>query len=147
MTRFEIAGLAFGAAAALGGLGFLTHRAGTQPEPMEAGEFGRIVRQLASDARESAQLAALVAGGQVNEHYARAASEKLGDDVQDTRKRLEAPPPRGGEAAVRKAGELAQHMKDLLDSVPRVMADRGAMQRLQAEHEGIAGDLEHLAPQ
>jgi len=146
MTRFEIAGLAFGAAAALGGLGFLVHRAATQPEPMEADEFGRIVRQLASDAHESAHLAALVAGGQVNEHYARAASEKLGDDVKDTRKRLEAPPPRGGEDAVRKAGELAQHMKDLLDSVPRVMADNTTMKRLQAEHERIAGDLERLAP-
>lgn len=146
MTRFEIAGLAFGVAAALGGLGFLAHRAAAEPGPMEADEFGRIVRQLASDARESAHLAALVAGGQLNEHYARAANEKLGDDVKDARKRLEAPPPRGGEDAARRAGELAQHMKDLLDSVPRAMADTGAMQRLQAEHERIAGDLERLAP-
>ena len=146
MTRFEIAGLVFGAAAALGGLGFLAHRAATQPEPMERDEFARIVRQLASDAHESAQLAALVADGRVNEHYARAAHEKLGDDVKDTRKRLEAPPPRGGEEAVRKAGELAQHMKDLLDGVPRQMADMAAMRRLQAEHERIAGDLERLAP-
>jgi len=146
MTRFEIAGLAFGVAAAIGGIGLLAHRAATQPEPMEASEFARIVRQLASDARESAHLAALVADGRVNEHYARAAHEKLGDDVKDTRKRLEAPPPRGGEEATRKAGELAQHMKDLLDTVPRVMADRDAMQRLQAEHDRIAGDLDRLAP-
>ena len=146
MTRFEIAGLAFGAAAALGGLGFLAHRAATQPEPMERGEFARIVRQLASDARESAHLAALVADGRVNEHYARAAHEKLGDDVNDTRKRLEAPPPRGGEEATRKADELAQHMKDLLDSVPREMADASAMRRLQAGQERVAGDLERLLP-
>jgi hypothetical protein len=37
-------------------------------------------------------------------------------------------------------------MKDLLDSVPRVMADRDAMQRLQAEHERIAVDLDRVAP-
>ena len=32
-------------------------------------------------------------------------------------------------------------MKDLLDSVPRVMADRDAMQRLQAAHEKLGDDV------
>lgn len=145
MRRIEIAGIVAAIAAVLGGLAYLYTLAAAQPEPMPSDEFLRVVRQLASDARESQRMAHLVATGQLNAHYARVHHEMLADDVNDARDKLNAPPPRGREAAMRHTIDLANEMKGLLDRTAPQVADRAAMEQLEASHARIAADLEGIA--
>lgn len=145
MPRSEIAGIVVAVAAAAGGLAYLYERASMPPQPMERGELLRIERQLASDARESERLAKLVATGQVNQHYARAAHQKISEDVHGAQKQLDTPPPKGREDDATQAAELAAEMKQLLDDAAAHLADPVAMQRLHDEHGKIAADLERLA--
>ena len=145
MPRSEVAGIVVAVAAAAGGLAYLYTRASMPPQPMERGELLRIVRQLASDARESERLAALVATGQVTQHYARATHEKISEDVRDAQKQLDIPPPKGREDDATQVGELAAEMKQLLDDSAPYLADPAAMRRLHDEHAKIAADLERLA--
>jgi hypothetical protein len=145
MDRREIGGIAAAVAFVLGGIGYLLHRAALPPEPMEPGQFTRLVRQLASDAREAERLAGLVATAQVNEHYAKAHHKKLAQDVHDAKDEFDHPPPQGGEAEAKRAVELATRMQQLLEGAGPQLADRDAMQRLHDEHARIAAELGRLA--
>lgn len=145
MRRSDIAGLVVAVIAVPGGLGYLYHRAATAPHAMEVDELQRIARQLASDGRESARLAGLVAAGQVNAYYARAQHEKISEDVRDGLKSLDAPPPQGREDDTRRAAALASDMKARLDQTAPQLADAAAMRKLQSEHARIAADLEAIA--
>ena len=145
IPRTEIAGIVLAAAAALGGLAYLYHRASEPPHPMDPGELSRTARQLASDARESAKLASLVGSGAVNFNYARTQHKKIADDVHDASRQLDAPPPRGREQDAKHLGELASRMHELLEATAPQLADRAAMQKLEDEHARMAGDIEGIS--
>lgn len=145
MNAPRIAGLAAAIVVGLGAVSFLYHRASMVPEPMELAELNRIARQLASDARESQRLAALVATGQVNEHYAKAQHEKLAEDLGEARKKLDEPPPQGRTGDAKRMEALVERMNELLADAPSKTTDRAAMTALAGEHGRIAAELEQLA--
>lgn len=145
IPRAEIAGIALAIAGIVGGLGYLYHRASEPPHAMDGDELSRIARQLASDARESAKLASLTLGGQVNLNYTRNQHRKIAEDVHDAKRGLDAPPPRGREQDAKRLAQLAGHMQELLEATAPRLADREAMRQLQEEHTRIAAGIERIA--
>jgi hypothetical protein len=66
----EIAAWIVGALVALAVLAWLYDRAAAMPEPLQVDELSRVVRQLASDAREAERLATALTRSQLTRNFA-----------------------------------------------------------------------------
>lgn len=119
----------------------LYQRAAAVPEPMEAEDLARTSRTLSSDAREASALARALATGQLTLRFAVSQHEHLAQDLEDVRKELDRPPPKGLEEKAQRLREAAQRLGEVLTEVPLHMADAQAMSRISADEEGIAADI------
>ena len=126
--------------------GVLWRQAATLPEPMPPDELERTVRKLRSDAFEAQTLALHLARGELTRHFAEQQHRKLGDDLVDVRKALDAPPPRGREADAASARAAVARLEALVKSVPVAMADEGALRRIADEEAGVARSLARGRP-
>ena len=137
--------VALGVLAALALLLALYERAAALPAPMKPDQFARLVRQLASDAHEGAQLAQALRAGIVTEHAARTHRDKLRDDVADALERLDAPPPQGGASAHAGARALGERLQADLAALPERMADPAALASLVSDQAQVGEQLKPLA--
>jgi hypothetical protein len=141
----KVAEIAVGALAALALLLALGQRAAAPPAPMKPDQFARLVRQLASDAHEAAQLSQALRAGILTRHAALTHHDKLRDDVADTLEQLDAPPPQGAEGAHAGVRALGERVKAGLSALPARMADPAGLAKLAADQAQAGDELKRLA--
>jgi hypothetical protein len=129
---------------AIGILAALYARASAKPEPMKPDEFSRVVRKLASDAREGARLAQALGRQQLTDRYGRAQHEALGKDVSEAKEKLDAPGPGGAEDTVERARTLADRLTTDLTAATLRMSDTQALARIAADETRLAEELERM---
>jgi len=137
----EAAAYAVGALVALAVLAALYVRAAAMPEPMAADEFSRITRQLASDAHEAERLAVALTRSELTRNYGEYQHRHIGEDVSDTRKKLDAPGPAGDEAVVERARALAGRLAADLEAARLRMSDHDALERIAEDEARIGREL------
>lgn len=142
--RTVVLGIAGAAALALGA-GVAWSVASKEPQPRDAKDLGRAVRQLASLARETALLADNVDARRVTARYADTQREKLSDAVHEQGESLQAPfGPLDATAA--KLRDLAGDLHALLERMQRDMVPGDAMRAHAAEARRIAQAIALLEP-
>jgi hypothetical protein len=125
--------------------GTMLYRIATQrPGPMDAQEFGRTARTLASDAKELARIATLIAEDRLTANFSETQRETLRKDVVEQAKKLEEPPPAGRESDGARARELAAALREALDQLKEQVADRSRLQKMHDELSRIGGELERM---
>jgi len=139
-----IAAWGVGALVALALVAWLYDRAAAMPEPMTVDEFSRVVRQLASDAREAERLATALTRSQLTRNFAEHQHRQLEEDVSEARSELDAPGPGGDEASVRHARDLADRLAANLRGARLQASDHDAIARIGAEQAAIAEALERM---
>jgi hypothetical protein len=123
---------------------WLYARASAAPRPLQADEFSRIVRRLASDAREGARLAAALERDQLSANYGRYQHRRIGEDLSDTREKLDAPFPGGGDDLSAAARGLADRIATDLQATMLRMSDHAALERIAEDETRLAEALERM---
>lgn len=111
------------------------------PQAMPLDDFQRTLRKLRSDAFEAQALARQLAAGQLTEGFAAEQHRRLGRDLENVRKALDKPPPRGHEAEVSTTRTAIDRLDGILKSVPGAMADAQALRRIADQDAAIAREL------
>ncbi|HET7549293.1 MAG TPA: hypothetical protein VFJ86_16110 [Usitatibacter sp.] len=140
----EIAAWIVGALVALAVLAWLYDRAAAMPEPLQVDELSRVVRKLASDAREAERLATALTRSQLTRTFAEHQHRQLEEDVSEARGKLAAPGPGGDEALVEQARGLADRLRANLAAARLHASDHAAIARIGAEQASIAAALERM---
>ena len=143
-TRYAL--LAGGWIAAIVAGVVLWQAASQLPQAMPRDDFQRTARKLRSDAFEAQALARQLAAGQLTESFAAEQHRRLGRDLENVRKALDRPPPRGHEGEVSKARAMIDRLDAALKAVPSAMADADALRRLAERDAAIADDLPGSPP-
>jgi len=116
------------------------------PQAMPLDDFQRTVRKLRSDALEAQALAQQLAQGQLTERFSAEQHRRLGRDLENVRKALDKPPPRGHEDEASKVRSAIDRLDTVLKAVPTAMADAGALRRLAEQEGAIARELPGSPP-
>jgi hypothetical protein len=114
------------------------------PEPMDARELGRITRQLASLARETAVLSGAILEDRVTGAYARTHREKIEEELGDQAAMLQAPLAPAVRAAGEKARTLAGALSAQVVALKLHYTEREELEPIRRELTRIAGDLDQL---
>jgi hypothetical protein len=116
------------------------------PGPVKREEFARVLRQVASLARETAVLCDQIAQNRLTGPFARTHREKLDEDLRDQAHALEASAPPDLEQAAAAARELAADLAANLRTLKLHLAEAQALADVHREAGRIATQLERLEP-
>ena len=138
--------LAAGWLVAIVGAAALWREAAALPQAMPLEELQRTVGKLRSDALEAQALAELLAQGQLTTNYAHEQHRRLERDLDNVRKALDKPPPRGHEDDASRARAAVERLDALLKAAPVAMVDAAQLRRLAGENAAVARDLRPRSP-
>jgi hypothetical protein len=138
-----IAGLVAVAAIALGGAYKVASR---PPEPADARELGRIVRQVASIARNAAVTAKASGERRATDAYSRTHQEKLAEDLDAQREKLDVAFAAGVRKQAEGARELTTELSQVLKELKRHIGEPDALAQTSAAARRIAEDIARLEP-
>jgi hypothetical protein len=128
-------------AVVLAAAAILYHQAVALPEPMEAEDLQLAARRVRSDALEAQRMALALTRDQLAAHFAIQQHSDFARDLQDIRKKLDRPPPRGREQDAARVRQASSDLEALLASVPMKLADAAALQQLAGQEAQIAERL------
>jgi hypothetical protein len=142
--RIAVVAVALILALAAGSL--LFHVAAAPPAPMKAEEFARILRQVASLARETALLCEQIRDDRVTAAFARTHRERLEDELREQAEKLDGAVPPGLAQAAPFARELAAELAFALRDIKQHVAEAPVLDSVRGEAARIALEIERLAP-
>jgi hypothetical protein len=113
---------------------------------MKPEDFARVVRQVASLARETAFLCARIEDDRVTGPFARTHRDKLEEELRDQAKELEEDVPPALEDAGGEARSLTAELATSLAELKRHLGEPGELAKVRMEAERIAVAIGRLEP-
>jgi hypothetical protein len=125
----------------LAAAGVLYGQAVALPKPMKAEELQVAARRVRSNALEAHRMAIALTQDRLTGHFAIQQHSDLARDLQDIRKTLDRPPPRGREQDAARVRQASSELEALLATVPMKLADPAALQQVAAQEAQLAERL------